>query len=59
MASRPAEESGCLYYSPVRERFEAPVPEVPVEAQGLVPHFGTPGGVLPQLTPRRKDSPSP
>lgn len=51
ITSRPVEETGCLYYSPARERFEAPSPDSPVETQGLVLHFGSPGGVLPQPTP--------
>lgn len=44
---RPHEEVGCLYYSASRNRFAAPSPGVSLEEQGLVAHFGQPGGVLP------------
>ena len=47
VASRPAEEVGCLYYGDERERFEAPVAGIDLEAQGLVTHFGRPGGRAP------------
>lgn len=46
--SRPADEAGCLYYSPERERFVLPEPDAPLADQGLVPHWGRPGGVLPR-----------
>lgn len=42
--SRPARESGCLYYSPSLERFVAPD-----AAPDAVVHFGRPGGVLAAL----------
>lgn len=45
---RPADELGCLYYSEARERFEAPSPDADLSSQGLAPHFGRPGGVLPR-----------
>lgn len=48
VASRPAAEAGCLYYAAARDRFELPRPDMSLEQQGLVPHFGAPGGVLPQ-----------
>lgn len=48
--SRPADEAGCLYYSEAHDRFEAPSPEPDPEDQGLTPHFGRPGGVLPRPT---------
>jgi len=44
VASRPAEEIGCLYYSVSRRQFVDPR-EVP----NAVPHFGRPGGVLPRV----------
>ncbi len=46
--SRPADELGCLYYSRLLERFVVPKPEVDLASQHMVPHFGRPGGVLPQ-----------
>lgn len=46
--SRPADEIGCLYYSEERGRFEAPAPDTDLASQGLVTHFGRPGGVLPR-----------
>jgi hypothetical protein len=51
--SRPAEELGCLYWSVEEERFVVPEPDVPLDRQGVMPHFGAPGGVLPQPTRRR------
>lgn len=36
-------EAGCLYYSPSRRRFVAPV-----AGDDALPHFGRPGGVLPR-----------
>ncbi|MCH7565365.1 MAG: hypothetical protein IH968_16250 [Gemmatimonadetes bacterium] len=47
--SRPTDELGCLYYSPDLGRFTVPLPEVGLAAQGLVVHFGAPGGVLPRV----------
>ncbi|MFQ5718603.1 MAG: hypothetical protein ACE5IK_03555 [Acidobacteriota bacterium] len=44
VASRPADEIGCLYYSASQGGFVDPR-EVP----DAVPHFGRPGGVLPQI----------
>jgi len=46
--SRPPGELGCLYYAPTAGRFVVPDPDIPLETQGVVPHFGRPGGVLPQ-----------
>lgn len=48
---RPTEELGRLYYSRERERFVAPEPERDLESQGLVPHFGSLGGILPRALP--------
>ncbi|MEO5579290.1 MAG: hypothetical protein ABIR58_01415 [Gemmatimonadaceae bacterium] len=44
--SRPADEVGCLYYSPGRRAFVLPRPADPCD--DVVAHFGRPGGVLPQ-----------
>ncbi len=44
VAALPAEEIGCLYYSPSRQRFVDPR-----EVDDAVPHYGRPGGVLPQV----------
>jgi hypothetical protein len=46
---RPPEELGCLYYSEAEDRFVVPEPGVSLESQGLEPHYGTPGGVIPQV----------
>jgi hypothetical protein len=50
---RPPGESGCLYYSTDREAFVLPDPGVGLEEQGVVPHFGRPGGVLPRVADAR------
>jgi hypothetical protein len=44
--NRPAEEAGCLYYSPGQQDFVDPNRD---EITDAVPHFGRPGGVLPQV----------
>jgi hypothetical protein len=44
VASRPAEEIGCLYYSTSQTGFVDPG-----DAADAVPHFGRPGGVLPRV----------
>jgi len=46
--ARPPDEAGCLYYSAERGAFAVPRPGIELEDQGLVVHFGTPGGVLPR-----------
>ena len=46
---RPADEIGALYYDTTREHFVTPAVDRPLADQGLVPHYGTPGGVLPQV----------
>ena len=47
--SRPPDEIGALYWSPADLRFVMPRPgETP--PQDVVPHFGTPGGVLPRVS---------
>lgn len=47
---RPPEECGCIYYSVRLDRFVLPEPMMSLEEQGLVVHFGEPGGVLPRIT---------
>lgn len=49
----PPEEAGCLYYAAARERFDAPRPGIELAEQGLVPHYGRPGGVLPRPADQR------
>ncbi len=46
---RPGSEAGCLYYSPSSGRFTAPSPGISLREQGLVGHFGQPGGILPRV----------
>jgi len=46
---RPADEYGCLYWSTRRERFVVPTSGESLARQGIVAHFGRPGGVLPRL----------
>lgn len=48
--SRPLDELGCLYYAAEAGRFVVPSAERSLEAQGIVPHFGAPGGVVPRIT---------
>lgn len=47
VSSRPAAELGCLYVDTASGEFRAPSAAVSLEEQGLLPHFGAPGGVLP------------
>jgi hypothetical protein len=46
VAARPPEELGCLYYSKSRREF---VSDFVSGDPDIVPHFGRPGGVMPQL----------
>ena len=46
---RPSEEVGCVYADPNTGLVRAPDASRPLEAQGLVPHFGAPGGVIPRF----------
>jgi hypothetical protein len=46
--SRPPDEIGCLYWSSSSKRFVMPAADAPVPAD-VQPHFGAPGGVLPQV----------
>jgi hypothetical protein len=58
--TRPSTELGCLYYAPGERRFALPDADVALDAQGLVPHYGALGGVIPQIvgaTLRRDTSP--
>ncbi len=50
---RPPEESGCLYYSAGQDRFVVPAHDASLSDQGVVPHFGAPGGVLPRMAESR------
>ena len=47
--SGPTDEVGCLYYSPELESFTAPDRKSDLASQGLITHFGAPGGVLPRV----------
>ena len=47
---RPPSEAGCLYYSPSQARFVSPDDH----AADAVPHYGRPGGVLPQVVEDRR-----
>jgi hypothetical protein len=46
---RPPDEVGCLYYATAQERFVVPRLDQTLSAQGIVLHFGAPGGVLPRI----------
>jgi hypothetical protein len=48
--SRPPAEIGCLYYSGELDRFVVPNPDIGLDAQGVVAHYGRPGGVVPRPT---------
>ncbi len=45
IAERPPDEVGCLYWSPSAQRFVDRLDDT----DGVVPHFGRPGGVLPRM----------
>lgn len=53
VGSRPPEEVGCLYWSPARRRFEVPGADAAPKSEGLVLHYGRPGGVLPRPADQR------
>lgn len=53
---RPPEESGCLYYSPGVGKFVVPQRGAGLADQGIVPHYGAPGGVLPRMADSRVDT---
>lgn len=50
---RPPEECGCLYYSVAGKRFVVPRSGESLAVQGVVPHYGAPGGVLPRVADAR------
>ena len=54
---RPPGEYGCLYYSAAQQRFVQPESDRSLDDQGMVPHFGTPGGVLPRMADARIEDP--
>jgi hypothetical protein len=56
---RPPEESGCLYYSTTRRQFVVPGGEMSLADQGVVPHFGAPGGVIPRVSDARIEGTDP
>lgn len=47
VSRRPAAELGCLHFHAASGEFRAPSAAMSLEEQGLLPHFGAPGGVLP------------
>lgn len=47
--SRAPEEIGCLYWSAARRQFVVPLPGETLSGD-VVPHFGSPGGVLPRVS---------
>jgi len=51
--ARPADEYGCLYCAVRDERFVMPRADADLAAQGIVPHFGAPGGVVPRVADAR------
>jgi hypothetical protein len=50
---RPPEESGCLYYATEKRAFVVPSAKASLSEQGVVLHFGEPGGVLPRTADSR------
>ncbi|MDH3498214.1 MAG: nucleotidyl transferase AbiEii/AbiGii toxin family protein [Gemmatimonadota bacterium] len=54
--ARPPEECGCLYYARPVEGFVLPRADEALATQGIVAHYGAPGGVLPRIadTPDEK-----
>ncbi len=55
--ARPPEEYGCLYYAGDAERFVLPRTGETLGDQGIVPHYGAPGGVLPRIADARVEDP--
>jgi len=51
--ARPPDQVGCLYYATARDAFVLPNAEASLEAQGIVPHFGAPYGVVPRISEAR------
>ncbi len=54
--ARPPDELGCLYYSTREERFVVPRSDGSLDDQGIVLHFGAPGGVVPRMADSRVES---
>ncbi len=52
---QPPEECGCLYYSTERQQFVVPRRGASLADQGVVPHFGAPGGLLPRMADSRAE----
>ena len=50
---RPPEECGCLYYAVRSDRFVLPRAGEALADQGIVPHYGAPGGVVPRVSDAR------
>lgn len=47
--ARPPEELGCLYYAATQRTFVVPRSDTSLSDQGITPHFGAPGGVVPRI----------
>ena len=47
----PPDDFGCLFYSKSKKSFVTPQPPAFGKDMDIVPHFGRPGGVLPNLLP--------
>ena len=47
---RPVDDGGCLYYSTRLQEFVVPRSNASLAEQGIVLHFGSPGGVLPRMS---------
>lgn len=56
--TRPMEEFGCLYYDHTQGRFVVPRADTGLAAQGIVLHFGAPGGVVPRVADQSIESPA-
>jgi hypothetical protein len=50
---RPPDEAGCLYYAVTGGRFVMPRADASLADQGILPHYGAPGGVLPRVAEAR------
>lgn len=48
--ARPPDEIGCLYYATEQDTFVLPSANRALADQGIVLHFGAPGGVVPRVT---------
>jgi len=48
--ARPEAELGCLYYAASTKGFVMPQSDTDYSSQRLWLHFGSPGGVLPQIS---------